>query len=330
MHAKHFLKGTAIFAIGALGLSACSSGGAGGDTESEDGDIRIVMLLNDQFDPYYLTVVQGAEERGEELGIDFEWQAPTTLDVANQTALLKSVAATKPDGIVMSALDADAMVAPMKEVMDSGIPIVTVDSDVNDESARLGTVKSDGHAAGALAAKHAEEVTGGDGTVGYVGYTPGIQSVDIRLDGWREALGEVSGLRSVGEEYAGADVQENVDKASALIAREKDLDVIFASWTNAAIGTAQAVQQSGRDIAVIGLDAAPEEVDLLQRGLVEALIVQRPNDMGSIAVEELVEYITDGTEPESETLLDAVVATQENMDDPDIKQYFYVQTKTEE
>ena len=316
----------ACAAAAGIALTGCTPQAS--PEESGDAErLRIVMLLNDQFDPYYLTLVTGAEAMADELGVDFEWQAPTTLDVASQTALLQSVAATNPDGIIMSALDADAMVAPMRAVMDSGIPIITVDADVNDETARLGTVRSDGHAVGNAAADYAIDLLDGEGQVGYVGYIPGIQSVDIRLDGWNERIAEANGITSVGEEFAEADVQENVSKASALLSREPNLDVIFASWTNATIGAAQSVQQAGRDVAVVGVDASPEQVSLLERGLVSALIVQRPYDMGGIAVEELFEYVNDGVEPESEVLLDAVVATQENMDDPDINVYFYTESE---
>ncbi|HIY64954.1 MAG TPA: substrate-binding domain-containing protein [Candidatus Agrococcus pullicola] len=322
------IRTLACVAAAGVMLTGCAT--QSGPTEESSGDsdrLRIVMLLNDQFDPYYLTLVTGAEAKAAELGVDFDWQAPTTLDVASQTALLQSVAATNPDGIIMSALDADAMVAPMRAVMDSGIPIITVDADVNDESARLGTVRSDGHAVGDAAAEYAIDLLGGEGEVGYVGYIPGIQSVDIRLDGWNDGIAEADGITNVGEEFAEADVQENVSKTSALLSREPDLDVIFASWTNATIGASQAVQQAGRDVSVVGVDASPEQVSLLQRGLVSALIVQRPYDMGGIAIEELFTYVNDGVEPQSEVLLDAVVATQENMDDPDISVYFYTESE---
>lgn len=332
---KHPLHKIAVLALAGLALAACSTkedtsasgstGGGGGD------DIKIVMLLNDQFDPYYLTLVKGAEEKAKELGIDFSWQAPTTLDVASQTQLLQSIAATKPDGIIMSALDADAMVAPMKQVQDSGIPIVTVDSDVNDESARLATFKSDGKVNGEMAADEMAELLGGEGKVGYVGYTPGIQSVDIRLEGWTEQLKEHGGLENEGEQYAGADIAENAAKASALLSRVPDLAGIYASWTNASIGAANAVQQAGKsdDIVVIGVDASPDEVALLEQGQIDALMVQKPYDMGKDAVEALVEHARGGDEPESENLYDVVIATPENIDDPEISQYLYVKPESE-
>jgi ribose transport system substrate-binding protein len=323
MRAK-FLTGAIAGVSTVLALSGCGSDSGSSSDSGSGSDVKVVMLLNDQFDPYYLTLVDGAEKAAEDLGIDFSWQAPTTLDVNSQTQLLQSVAATKPDGIIMSALDADAMSAPMKQVVDSGIPIITVDADVNDKDARLATVRSDGEATGAAAADVMNELTGGAGAVGYVGYTPGIQSVDARLAGWKKQLGTFSGLDNVGEQYAGADTSENVAKASALISKEADISAIFASWTNAVVGTAQAVKQSGKDIAVIGVDAAPDQVELLKSGDIDALVAQKPAEMGKIAIEELSGYITDGTEPTSETLLDSVVITQDTMDDPEFSQYFYV------
>jgi ribose transport system substrate-binding protein len=329
---KHPLHKLAALAVAGLALSACSTE-ADSTTEAADagGTTRIVMLLNDQFDPYYLTLVKGAEEKAAELGVDFSWQAPTTLDVASQTQLLQSIASTNPDGIIMSALDADAMVAPMKQVQDSGIPIVTVDSDVNDESVRLATFKSDGKANGTTAADEMNELIGGEGSVGYVGYTPGIQSVDIRLEGWTEQLDEYPGITNEGDQYAGADISENASKASALLARVPDLKGIYASWTNASIGAANAVQQAGKsdDVAVIGVDASPDEVELLRSGQIDALMVQKPYDMGADALNALVEHAEGGADPESENLYDVVVATTENLDDPDVAKYLYVKPESE-
>lgn len=318
----------------ALAVTGCSSSASGGSKAGSSGSskssLRIVMLLNDQFDPYYLTLVKGAQAEAKKDGVNFSWQAPTTLDVASQTQLLQSVAATKPDGIIMSALDAKAMVAPMKQVMNQGIPIMTVDSDVDDATARLGTVKSDGTATGAAAAKEMNDLLGGSGKVGYVGYTPGVQSVDLRLKGWQQALSSYSGLKNVGEQYAAADTSENVAKASALIAKDPDVKAIFASWTNATIGAAQAVKQSGKNIAVVGVDAAPDEVSLLKSGQVSALVAQKPGEMGQIAVQDLVAYVRKGTKPKSEQLLDSVVITKDHADDPQYSQYFYVKPKKSE
>ncbi|MFD2353653.1 hypothetical protein ACFSTC_36950 [Nonomuraea ferruginea] len=72
------------------------------------------------------------------------------------------------------------------------------------------------------------------------------------------------------------------------------------------------------------MDASPDQVDLLRQGLVDALVVQKPYDMGKDAVEALTAYTKDGTRPQGEKLYDFVVATKDNLDTPEISQYLYV------
>ncbi len=305
------------------GSTSAAAGGTASGSASGD-PLEISLIVNDAFDPFYLTLVKGAEDEAEKLGIDLTWQAAQETTAASQTTTLQSVAAKKPDGIIMSVQDGTAMVASMKSVMDSGIPIITVDSDANDTSARLGTVKSDGEGSGKLAAEWANTYLGGTGKVGYIGYTPGIQSVDLRKDGWDAAIKTYPGLTVVDPQYAEVDLNQNAQKVSALLSRTPDVGVIFASWTNATLGAAQAVQEAGSKAAIIGLDASPDEVALLRQGKVAALVVQKALDMGAQSVDEMAAYLQDGTEPSSDVLLESIVVTQDNIDDPDVAQYLYV------
>ncbi|GAA5050138.1 ribose transport system substrate-binding protein [Thermocatellispora tengchongensis] len=311
----------------AAGLAGCGSGSTQDAASSGSGTLRgkkIAMLLNDQFDPYYLTLVEGAQAEAKKLGIEFSWQAPATLDVASQTQLLQSIAARKPDGIIMSALDAKAMIAPMKQVMAQGIPIVTVDADVADPSARLATIASDGEAGGRLAATTMSELLDGKGKVAFIGYTPGVASTDARLAGWKAGLKEAPGLTPVAERYDGADLTTIAGTVTAVLKRTPDLNGIFANWGNPTLAAAQAVQAAGKSeqVKIVGFDASPDQVSLLKRGLVSALIIQKPGEMGATAVADLAAYIKDGTKPK-DTTVDAVVATQSNMDDPEVAKYFY-------
>lgn len=116
----------------------------------------------------------------------------------------------------------------------------------------------------------------------------------------------------------------SVGAISALITKTPELKAIFASWTNAVIGTGQAVEQSGKKIDVIGVDAAPDEVSLLKRGVVTALMAQKPAEMGQIAVDDLVGYVKDGTKPPAEKLMDAVAITSDQATGPAYTKYFYV------
>ncbi|WP_336626467.1 MULTISPECIES: substrate-binding domain-containing protein [unclassified Microbacterium] len=327
MNKTRVVTGASIAAVaGLLLLTSCASNSAGSPSaDPGDGDtLEIAMVLNSQTRPFYQTMIAGAEEAAEELGVNLTWQGPAEESAANQTSMLQQVAAGKPDGIIFSASDSVALSAPLKAIFDGGTPVVTVDSDVADPAARLFTIKSDGQESGTLAAERANEVTGGEGKVGYLGYTPGIESIDLRLSGWEEALKQYPGLENVGNEYAGLDISENQLKATGLISRVPDIDAIYTSWGNACIGAAQAVKQAGKsgDIALICVDADKEQVDLLAAGDVDALTIQQAAEMGRQSVTRLVEYIRNGTESD-DVLLAHVLATQENMNEPEIEALFY-------
>jgi ribose transport system substrate-binding protein len=304
-------------------LMACGTGASEPDESSKA--YNIALITNDSFDPFYLTINRGAQDAAEELGVTVTWQAPGSPDVPSQTSVINSVLASNPDGIITSVVDAQAMVAPLQAIQEAGIPVIVVDTDVVDPSVRLGVIQSDNFAGGKLAADTIADLLDGEGKVGYEGYQPGIQSVDDRFNGWKEGIAQYPGLIDVGEEYDQGEVSQAAASTNAILSRHPDLSGMFGSWTNATIGIANAVQDAEKvdQVKIVGFDAAPDEVSLLSRGVVSALIVQKAYSMGDLSVNYMVDYLENGTMPPPKVLLDFVVATPDNMDSPDVAPFLY-------
>ena len=73
---------------------------------------------------------------------------------------------------------------------------------------------------------------------------------------------------------------------------------------------------------VVGFDAGPAQVEQLEAGDVQALVMQKPYDIGYQGVQQAVlAVLGEEVTPEIET--DFVVATTDNMEDPEINQWFY-------
>lgn len=318
----------AVFAVAACGDSSDSTAtGSGGSSGSGGGTAKksydIALITNDQFDPFYMTMNAGAQDEAKRLGVKVKWSAPATPDLPSQTAVLQSVLARKPDAIIMSAVDGRGMAAPVRQATSQGIPVITLDSDVNDKTARLAYIGSNNEEAGKVAAETMAKLLGGKGNVAYEGYVPGIQSVDSREAGWKKALPGL-GLKQVGATYDKGDLKDVAANVNGLLRRHGDLQGIFASWTNPVIGSANALQNAGKagKVKLVGLDAAPDEVALLRRGIVSALVVQKVYSMGQIGVQEIVNYLQTKQKP-ADKLLDFVVATKDNVDDPEVARYLY-------
>lgn len=326
MHQQNKLlrKGLALSAVTALSvLTGCGSGGGGNSDGTAEGG-TIALVTNNQIDPFYTAMGEGAEAAGEERGWNITWQAPAEQSAANQTATLQQVAATDPDGIVFSAADADALALPLRQIYEGGTPVISVDSDVNDPEARMALVESNNEQTGREAAEMANELLEGEGKVGHIGYTPGVASLDPRREAWHEQLEEYPEIEDVGNEFADLDVSEYQQDASALLSREPDIDAIFTDWTGACMGTAQAIRQAGLtdEVYLFCADSSPDQQDLLQQGDITALFVQQPYELGRVATLQLIDYIENGEEPE-DMELDIVVIDQEAADDPEYQQYFY-------
>ena len=65
-------------------------------------------------------------------------------------------------------------------------------------------------------------------------------------------------------------------------------------------------------MSVVGFDNAPEELAYLERGILKATVVQRPYNMGYMAIKTAVEYLR-GKEVESVIDTGSVLITAENM-----------------
>lgn len=306
-------------------LTACSSASTTGSaTPTSGGKGSIVFVVNRTTDPFYVAMFDGAKAEGDKLGYEVTWQGPAEQSAANQTTLLQQVAASKPTAIIFSAADAEALAAPLKNVLKSGIPVAVVDSDVSDSSARLWKVATDNTLIGTAAADETNRLLDGKGKVGHVGYTPGVQTVDARAAGWHGQLKKYSGLVDVGDQYAGLDISENQQKAAALIAREPELKAIFTDWEGACLGAAQAVKQASKtgQIKVLCADGNPDQISALKAGEVAALFIQKPKQMGATVVQQMAAYLETG-KAQTDVAMDVVTVNKDNVNDPATQEYFY-------
>ena len=79
----------------------------------------------------------------------------------------------------------------------------------------------------------------------------------------------------------------------------------------------------------VAFDATADEIQYLEDGVIDALIVQQPYEMGRLAV-EYINKALNGEEVPAETATDVVVVTKDNMDDPDIQAVLYPLEQGEE
>lgn len=287
--------------------------------------LKFALVTGDNHDPFYVTMNLGAQAEAKKLGVKVSWQGPATFEAAPQITILDTLLAAKPDFLIVAPTDVTALIEPLKQYGAAKIPVLTVDTDVSNKSVRLGNITSNNRLGGQLAASYL--IKAGAKTFAYVGEQRGVFTTDERWRGYEQALKKAGGITNVGAQFGADDPNTATSIVSALLTRYPKLDGIFASDDAYGQGAAVAVQNAGKTgkVKIVAFDAEPDEVTALNRGLIQALIVQKAYDMGVDAVKYAFAYVTKGTKPPANTNPTYVIATKANIHQPNIAKYVYHQ-----
>ena len=286
-------------------------GGAAGDSGGESYDMTLIAGVKG--DEFYITMNCGAQEAAKELGVTLEFQGPDKFDAAQQTPIVDAVAAKSPDAILIAPTDTKALFAPITAAA-ANSKIVLVDTTLEDPSMAVSQIASDNVGGGVTAGETLLELIGGKGKVMVVNVKPGISTTDQRGQGFEQAVEGKAGVEYLGQEYSQDDPAIAAQIVTSTLAKHPDLKGIFATNLFSAEGAASGLRQAGKlgDVKIVGFDAGPKQVKDLEDGLVQALIAQKPADIGRQGVEQAVAALK-GEETTPEIGTDFEVITKENL-----------------
>jgi ribose transport system substrate-binding protein len=320
---RRWLVGTVALA---LLLAACGGnddgGGGGGGAEQQ---YKLTLIQGVKGDQFYVTMQCGAQEAAKAAGATLDVTAPDEFDASLQTPVVNAVVAKKPDAILIAPTDTQAMIPPLTQAKAAGIKLVFVDT-TTENGAELAEseIASDNEEGGREAARTLAELTGGKGSVLVINVKPGISTTDARAKGFEEEIKKTPGLKYIGQEYSNDKPEVAASKATAALAAHPDLVGIFGTNLFSAEGAATGLRSAGssKNVKIVGFDAGPKQVEDLEQGVVQALIAQKPADIGKAGVEQAIAALK-GEPVQKKIGTGFVVVTKDNMNDPDVKPFLY-------
>ena len=332
------LIGASTFAVAALVLSGCGGGSsaAGGDTSSAapagsdtssaaPAAKKITLMVGVKGDPFYVSMECGAKEAAAAAGATLDVQGPDKFDATLQNPLLDAVAAAKPDALLVAPNDVKASVAPLKKIQDGGSKVVLVDTVVDDASIGVSRIATDNKLGGVKAAEALDTLGVKSGAkVLVISTNPGVSSVDARVAGFGEKAKEL-GLTLVSDtQYSNNEPAKAAQIISAALAKDPDLAGVFATNLFTAQGVATGIKQAGKSgkVQVVGFDAGPDQIKQLEAGDVQALVAQKPFDIGKQGVEQALASLSGGSVT-ANIQTESLVVTKDNMAQPDVAKYIY-------
>jgi ribose transport system substrate-binding protein len=312
------MRWAAIAAAAALmgGVAACGDdddGGGGGGAEGGGSDYSMALIAGVKGDEFYITMNCGAQEKARELGVELSFDGPDEFAADQQTPIVDSVAARSPDAILVAPTDTKAMFAPIQQASQNS-EIVLVDTTLEQPDMAVSQIASDNLEGGREAGRTLLELIGGEGKVMVVNVKPGISTTDARGQGFEEEVEGQAGVEYLGQEYSQDDPAIAAEIVTSTLAKHPDLKGIFATNLFSAEGAASGLRQSGKlgDVKIVGFDAGPKQVEDLEEGLVQALIAQKPAEIGALGVEQAFNAL-EGKPNEAEIGTGFEVITKDNL-----------------
>lgn len=247
--------------------------------------------------PFFVTMKNDAEQVAETLGARIVF-ADAQNQSSKQAADVESFIAQKVSAILISPMTTESLVPAIEAAAQAGIPVATVDRQANTDQV-LVHVGADNVEGGRAAARFVIEKLGGQGTVIELEGTPGASPAIDRKKGFDEVINasNVKILVSQTADFARArahDVMENLMQAYP------DFDAVFGANDEMIIGAIEAMSSAGIDLqskVTVGFDATPDALAYMKEGKLGATIDQFPGQQASQALNILVEYIKNKTEP---------------------------------
>lgn len=270
--------------------------------EEETSDVYEIALIVKATDSGFW---QKTIEGGEAFGADNEnvnvtvYGPASESDVDEQLAILENVITSVPDAIVIASNAGEGANAAISEAAEKGIPVLTVDTSIpsDDVVAHLAT---DNVLGGALAAEAmVEEMNEAgiplEGKVAIVAAVAGVQTIVDRDGGFIDKMAEIApDIEVLTPVYVDNEIEKALTETEQIITREgDDLIGIYADNNHTGDGVGRAIKQAGLQdsVIVVAFDDDQEEIDFLEEGVIKALIIQDPYNMGYAGCEYAVKYI---------------------------------------
>jgi len=306
----------------ALASTACAKKSSDAAGSGEVRTLQIAVIPKGTTHEFWKSIHAGAIEASRELGVEIIWKGPQKEDDrAQQITVVEDFISRGVDGIVLAPLDDRALMRPVQDAVRERIPVVIIDSGLqgSDYSSYVAT---DNYKGGVLAARRLGQLLGGKGRIFLIRYQEGSASTEQRETGFYDTVKKEFPdlVLLVQDQHAGATTETAYQLAENLISRFPDVQGVFAPNESSTFGTLRALQESrlAGKVVFVGFDSSPKLVQGLRDGHVQGLVIQNPRKMGYLGVKTMVALLR-GEPVEKVIDTGVVLATADNMDDPDIK-----------
>lgn len=246
---------------------------------------RIAMIVKNLGNSYFDACANGANEAAKELGgIDIIYTASAKPTAEEQIAVIDAQIAQKVDGIIVSANDADALVAVGKKAADRGIKVMSFDSAIAPAGRLVHLSASSTPLIGAKQVQMIAKTLGGKGEVAILS----AASTMTNQNSWIEAMKEewkkpeYAEMPLVATVYGDDQDDKSYREMQGLVKAHPNLKGVISPTTIGIRSGAKAIVDGGLvgKVFITGLGLPSEMKDYVLAGACDSFAIWNPVEYG--------------------------------------------------
>ena len=277
----------------------------------------------DSRNDFWTALIDGAELAAQELDVEIEVLGGSSEeDVDGQIQKIKESIAKHPDAVLVAPCDYAKTSDVLQQVVEEDIPLILLDS-VIDRDIAVSVVSTDNRLAGKELGEFTRGLLRTVSKIGVIAHVKGTSTAMEREEGIKEGLGEdAEKIESV--VYCDSSYEKAYALTVEMLQNDPDIDVLVGTNEYATVGAARAIKDLGMEgkVKMTGFDNSVEEIQLVEEGVIQGIIIQKPFNIGYLGVEQAVKAIS-GKKLEKKVDSGCKLITRENMYEEENQRLLY-------
>jgi len=281
--------------------------------------IKIGVIVAPDYNPFVDEIKRGISVAARELydyGVKVDIRTMQRLDGEEQSGIIKRFLDDGISGVAMVPIEEEAIRDSIRQLWDSGIPVVTFNSDIQN-TPRLCFVGQDHLMGGRVAGGLMERITDPGGRVAVITSSLHLLCHKQRIEGFISKMKEERKDIEIIPPVENEDLDTRAFELTlSICGKTAGLSGIYLTGGGAAgLGKALKILGLEKKIRVVSHDFVPGTIELVKEKVIDFTIGQDPFRQGYLPVKILFDYLMRGKKPEEDFIRTHVdIRTEDNID----------------
>lgn len=298
-----------LMILNAVFLTGCSNDIGISNLEKKK-NIDLVLKIDNGY--YWGTVKQGADTAAREFNVNLRLYTPTSdKDIDQQINIVNQVLRDKNDALIIAPADYNGLTEAIENASLLNIPTIIIDTQVSTNKISS-FISTDYFDAGIKTGATIADITGPNAKVAILSTNDNMKTKQ-RQEGIYNVLSGYPEIKIV-ESHDNEDEKQAYGKLKEIIENSRDVDAVVAMdalASEVAVDVVKYYKLEGR-VKIISFESTPKEIDYMDKGLIQATVVENPFSIGYTAVKNAVAAIDKNKIP-AKVDIESKIILRENM-----------------